>query len=107
MVRLAKYNVLFDYYGGLLTSRQRQFFELHFQYDLSLGEIAENVGVSRQAVHDLLKRTLAQLDQYEERLGLVARDQKLNQLLDQLEAGLKQELPRRQLLALITAARMC
>lgn len=64
---------LLDFYGGLLTGKQQQCLDLHYNQDLSLAEIAETFGVSRQAVHDILKRAENVLDDYEARLGLVKR----------------------------------
>lgn len=66
--------LLFDYYGGLLTDRQRECFDMRYNQDLSLGEIAELLGVSRQAVNDNLSRTEALLRRMEENVGCVARD---------------------------------
>lgn len=66
-------NFLFDFYGQLLTDRQKDFMELYYAHNLSLGEIAEEYNVSRQAVYDTLKRANQLLAQYEEKLGLAAR----------------------------------
>lgn len=74
---------LADAYGPLLTERQQMCLDLHYDQDLSLAEIAEQLGVSRQAVHDILKRSEAQLQEYEEKLGLVARQSKRQLLLKQ------------------------
>lgn len=71
--RFARVNLLYDFYGPLLTERQRRFMELHYQQDLSLGEIAAASGVTRQAVYDALRRAEAALEEYEEKLGLVRR----------------------------------
>ncbi|MDO4845057.1 MAG: YlxM family DNA-binding protein [Oscillospiraceae bacterium] len=65
--------LLFDYYGELLTERQRDFFDQYYNQDLSLAEIAENEGVSRQSVHDTLHRTEEILRNFEEKTGCVAR----------------------------------
>ncbi len=73
--------LLGDYYGQLLTERQRDILSLHYEDDLSLGEIAERLGVSRQAVHDLLSRSEEALEDYEARLGLVARDGEARRLV--------------------------
>ncbi|HOB35214.1 MAG: YlxM family DNA-binding protein [Firmicutes bacterium] len=80
--------LLYDFYGPLLTDRQRELFELHHQYDLSLGEIAENFQISRQAVHDLLRRTVSQLHHYEEKLQLMVKHFQRQALLQQLEQAL-------------------
>ena len=66
--------LLFDYYGGLLTDKQRDCFDMRYNQDLSLGEIAESLGVSRQAVNDNLTRTEATLRRMEENIGCVKRD---------------------------------
>ena len=67
---------LFDFYAPLLTERQREAFTLFYEEDFSLGEIAANFGISRQAVYDLLKRTETLLENYEAALALHVRQQK-------------------------------
>ena len=66
--------LLFDYYGGMLTEKQRDCFDMRYNQDLSLGEIADTLGVSRQAVCDNLTRTEALLRRMEENIGCVKRD---------------------------------
>ena len=66
--------LLFDYYGELLTDRQRMCFDLRHNQDLSLAEIAEELNVSRQGVHDNLSRAEALLMNMEEKTGCVRRD---------------------------------
>ncbi|MBR7122199.1 MAG: HTH domain-containing protein [Oscillospiraceae bacterium] len=66
--------LLFDYYGDLLTERQRMCFDLRHNQDLSLTEIAQELGVSRQGVHDNLSRAEALLRNMEEKTGCVRRD---------------------------------
>lgn len=66
--------LLFDYYGELLTERQKQCFDMRYNQDLSLGEIAEELRVSRQGVHDNLSRAEALLRNMEEKTGCVRRD---------------------------------
>ena len=65
--------LLFDYYGDLLTDKQREYYDLHYMSDLSLFEIAEMNGTSRQAVWDILRRAEQTLREIEEKTGLVAR----------------------------------
>lgn len=67
---------LFDIYGGLLTDKQRQCLGLYFYDDLSLSEIGDELGVSRQAVHDLLKRVEQTLERNEEKLRILERLEK-------------------------------
>ena len=61
--------LLYDYYGALLTQRQRECFELRYNEDLSLGEIGEELGISRQGVYDNLSRTEALLRNMEQKTG--------------------------------------
>ncbi len=65
--------MLFDFYGELLTEKQREYFDLHYNEDLSLAEIASLSGVSRQAVWDNIRRAESQLREIEDKVGLVAR----------------------------------
>ena len=62
---------LWDLYSPLLTATQREITDLYFNYDLSLGEIAEQKGVSRQSVSDCLQKCRKQLEKYEEKLGFM------------------------------------
>lgn len=78
-------NVLLDFYGPLLTEKQQTFLKCYFQDDYSLGEIAADFEISRQAVFEHLKRGARTLESYEERLGLAARHVKLQEGLDLLE----------------------
>lgn len=71
--KVAWMNLLYDFYGQLLTERQKDFMELYYGQNLSLGEIAGEFRVTRQAVHDTLKRAEQVLSQYEEKLGLVVK----------------------------------
>ena len=66
--------LLYDYYGDLLTERQRQCFDLRYNQDLSLSEIAEELKVSRQGVYDNLNRAEALLRNMEDKTGCVQRD---------------------------------
>ena len=65
--------MLFDFYGDLLTDKQREYFDLHYNEDLSLYEFAEHSAISRQAVWDIIRRAEATPRQTEEKTGLVAR----------------------------------
>jgi predicted DNA-binding protein YlxM (UPF0122 family) len=69
----SKMNLLYDFYGGLLKQKQREVFRMYFAEDLSLAEVAANVGVSRQAVHETLRKSAAALEGYENSLGLAAK----------------------------------
>lgn len=65
--------LLLDYYGGMLTQKQRECFDMRYNQDLSLGEIGDILGVSRQAVCDNLTRTEALLRRMEENIGCISR----------------------------------
>ncbi len=69
--KTTRMNYLFDFYQSLLTSKQKSYMSLYYLDDFSLGEIAEEYDVSRQAVYDNIKRTEAMLEQYEEKLLLL------------------------------------
>ena len=73
-----------DYYGGMLTDKQRECFDMRYNQDLSLGEIAEMLGVSRQAVNDNLTRTEALLRRMEENIGCVKRDRKIRRAVREI-----------------------
>ena len=76
--------LLFDYYGGMLTDKQRDCFDMRYNQDLSLGEIGEMLGVSRQAVNDNLTRTEALLRRMEENIGSVKRDMLIRKVSGEL-----------------------
>ena len=65
--------LLLDFYGQLLTERTREILELRYQEDMSLAEIAEDLGISRQAAHDAIHRGVDSLSEYEDKLKLVER----------------------------------
>lgn len=71
--KFLKISVLFDFYGALLTDKQQRCLEMHFSDDLSLSEIADQLGVSRQAVYDIIHRSEQLLNEYEAKLKLVER----------------------------------
>lgn len=69
--KLNRVNLLYDIYRPLLTERQQQVLKLYFSDDLSMGEIAAEYRISRQAVYDLIRRALAALEELEKKLGLL------------------------------------
>ena len=79
--------LLFDTYGSMLTDKQRSCFDMRYNQDLSLGEIAEELGVSRQAVNDNLTRTEALLRRMEENIGSVKRDMLIRSAVQEILAA--------------------
>ena len=75
--------LLFDFYGELLTANQNDVVRMHILEDYSLGEISEIRGISRQGVHDSLKRALAALNNYEDKLHLVQRFLRIRALAEE------------------------
>ncbi len=69
--KTTRLNLLYDFYKKLLTEKQQYIFELYFQDDLSFGEIAEELHISRQAANDTIRRVEATLLEYENKLMLV------------------------------------
>ncbi|WP_100373232.1 putative DNA-binding protein [Bacillus sp. FJAT-45037] len=82
-------NFLFDFYQSLLTPKQRKYMSLYYLDDFSLGEIAEEFEVSRQAVYDNIKRTEAMLEEYEQKLSLLTKFQERQELLNSLRAAIQ------------------
>lgn len=81
--------MLFDFYGEVLTPRQKEFFDLYYNEDLSLAEIAENYGISRQGVRDVIVRAEAIVTDLEDKTGLMKRfmlmQQQVQAILDAAE----------------------
>ncbi len=76
--------LLFDYYGELLTQRQRDCLDMRYNQDMSLGEIAQELGVSRQGVYDNLSRAETLLRNMEEKTGFLRRDEKVRSTAQQI-----------------------
>lgn len=78
-------SILLDFYGKVLTDKQRELMEQYYDEDLSLGEIADNFGITRQGVRDAIKRGENTLLDLEAKLGFAARYQAIQQNLEQME----------------------
>lgn len=83
-------SVLFDAYGALLTPEQQNMFDLYYNEDLSLAEIAEHTGLSRQGVRYAIKHAEEALLSYEEKLGLASKISVLNKKLGETESIIKE-----------------
>ena len=82
-------SMLLDFYGELLTEKQRECYDLHYNEDLSLSEIAEQSGISRQGVWDNIRRAEATLRDLEEKTGLVGRVMELERELEETREELR------------------
>ncbi|MEG2000320.1 MAG: YlxM family DNA-binding protein [Evtepia sp.] len=82
--------MLYDFYGDLLTDRQKEFYDLYYNEDLSLAEIAENFGITRQGVRDIVVRAESSLLEVEEKTGLIARFHAEQSVTVNLQAQLDQ-----------------
>ena len=83
-------SMLLDFYGELLTRRQRECYELHYNEDLSLSEIAEQCRISRQAAWENIRRALAAMENLEEKTGLIRRFLLTEEQLKKLRARLEE-----------------
>lgn len=84
--KIGQIAMLFDFYGELLTEKQKLILDLFYNEDYSLGEIAKEMGISRQAVHDTVKRSEQALCSYEEKLGLMEKFLREQERLARLSA---------------------
>ena len=91
-------NALLEFYQPLLTSKQEEYIELYYADDYSLGEIAENFAVSRQAVYDNIRRTVKALEEYEQKLHLYRDFIKRNEQADQIKQYVQDHYPNDQYL---------
>ncbi len=85
-------SLLLDFYGNLLPQKQLDMMEQYYAEDLSLSEIAHNSGITRQGVHDSIKRAASELKQYEEKLGLLKRFSDISDAANSIRALLSSEL---------------
>ena len=93
--KIVQIALLFDFYGQLLTEKQMEIVDMYYNNDLSLGEISEQQGISRQGVYDSLKRAEKTLFEYEEKLGLIARflkqKENMKQIIEMLDELLNKD----------------
>ncbi|WP_075618207.1 putative DNA-binding protein [Paenisporosarcina indica] len=83
--KTTRMNFLFDFYQSLLTDKQRSYMHLYYLDDHSLGEIADEYNISRQAVYDNIRRTDAMLEEYEDKLRLLEKFQQRKDVMEQLQ----------------------
>lgn len=90
MEHLVRMGLLFEFYAPLLTEKQQRIARAYYHHNLSLGEIAETEGITRQAVHDLVHRTEELLTKYEERLNLMGAHEERRVLRNAISNGLEE-----------------
>ena len=88
--------MLYDFYGELLTDHRKEIYEQFIVEDLSLSEIAQDAGISRQGVHDLIKRCNKTLEEYEEKLHLVEKFLSIEEKVHRIDSLLEEEQPKLQ-----------
>lgn len=79
--------LLFDFYGDMLTDRQKEFFDLYYNEDLSLSEIAENYDITRQGVRDVIVRAEGIMQELEDKTGIIRRFQRMQEQLEAVDAA--------------------
>lgn len=90
MEKIVEQGLLYDFYGELLTAHQKQVYEAAVYNDMSLGEIAEEMGISRQGVFDLIKRCDKTLQTYEDKLHLIEKFSKVKKTVQEIEENTSQ-----------------
>lgn len=96
ILELVEHTLLYDFYGELLTEHQRRIYEMVVFEDCSISEVAREVGVSRQGVHDMVKRCNKTLENYESRLRLVERFWRIRDQIHELQQSVaaQTEIPQ-------------
>lgn len=89
--KIFRINNLLDFYQQLLTTKQQKYMQLYYTDDFSLGEIAEEFNVSRQAVYDTIRRSSQLLEEYEEKLHLLKKYNERQMMINELQILAKQE----------------
>lgn len=90
MEKILEQTLLYDFYGELLTDHQKQIYEDVVLNDYSFSEVAEEQGISRQGVHDLVKRCHKILQEYESKLHLVEKFVTIKEQIEQMEKSLRE-----------------
>lgn len=89
MDNILEKTLLLDFYGMLLTNKQREMYEMKYNDDMSLAEIAEEFNISRQGAHEAIKSAEKTLNDYESKLNLVKRYKSLSDIIDKLDKKLE------------------
>ena len=93
MERIAYQNLLYDFYGELLTDHQRRIYECAVYEDLSLKELSDEYGITRQGIHDLIKRCDKTLSEYESRLHMIEKFSAIKEIVELIREAAAEEGP--------------
>ena len=105
MEKIVEQGLLYDFYGSLLTGHQQKIYEKVVYENLSLNEVAETEGVSKQAVHDLVRRCTVIMREYEKKLGMIKRFSRIRESADKLKKmAFSGEIPKTQASVLLGIA---
>ena len=90
MEKKVEISILLEIYGNLLTEKQKEYMNYYYNEDLSLSEIAENDGITRQAVMRILQKSSKKLEEYEQKLQIMEKQKKIKNNIEQLRKELKE-----------------
>ncbi|NEU29402.1 putative DNA-binding protein [bacterium LRH843] len=99
--KTVRINLLFDFYQSLLTEKQSKYMTLYYLDDFSLGEIAEEFDISRQAVYDNIRRTEAMLEEYENKLLLHSKFEKRSKLVAEIKQAIENNATPKEILSML------
>lgn len=90
MDRIVEKTLLYDFYGELLTERQKEIYEEVVMNDMSFSEAAAEYGISRQGIHDMIRRVESTLSEYEDRLHMVSQFEKIRSIANEMQKTLSE-----------------
>ena len=90
MEKKVEISILLEIYGNLLTEKQKEYMNYYYNEDLSLSEIAENDGITRQAVMRILQKSSKKLEEYEQKLQIMEKQKQIKKNIEQLRKDLKE-----------------
>ena len=92
-----KFSILLEIYGNFLTEKQNEYMEYYYNQDLSLSEIADNDGITRQAVNEIIKKSKNKLEECESRIHIMEKQQQIAKKIEQIKAEIEEPKIKKQL----------